>query len=109
MLPAGKGETTSQTFVQNDKGEPIIPVDGVKSNGTVTFNVAANGTYYVLATGTKLGCFGFKYTKGSSTGIDGITSNETVNENAPVYNLAGQRVSKDAKGILIQNGRKVIK
>ena len=44
----------------------------------------------------------------TATGIDGITSNETVNENAPVYNLAGQRVSKDAKGILIQNGKKFI-
>lgn len=28
--------------------------------------------------------------------------------NAPVYNLAGQRVSKDAKGILIQNGKKFV-
>ena len=33
---------------------------------------------------------------------------EEVDENAPVYNLAGQRVSKDTKGILIQNGRKFI-
>ncbi len=109
MLPAAKGATESQTFTTNDKGESILPVDGTKSNGTVTFNVTANGTYYVLATGTKLGCFGFKYTKGNPTAIDGITTNNTINENAPVYNLAGQRVSKDAKGILIQNGRKVIK
>ena len=30
-------------------------------------------------------------------------------ENAPVYNLNGQRVSKSAKGILIQDGRKFIR
>ena len=30
-------------------------------------------------------------------------------ENAPVYNLFGQKVGKDAKGILIQNGKKFIR
>jgi len=34
---------------------------------------------------------------------------KAANENAPVYNLAGQRVSKNAKGILIQNGKKFIR
>lgn len=33
---------------------------------------------------------------------------EQGNENAPVYNLAGQRVNKDSKGVLIQNGKKFI-
>ena len=28
--------------------------------------------------------------------------------NAPVYNLAGQQVSKDSKGVLIQNGKKFV-
>ncbi len=32
----------------------------------------------------------------------------TRNANAPLYNLAGVRVSKDYKGIVIQNGRKFI-
>lgn len=42
-----------------------------------------------------------------TTGINAPTVN-VIDENAPIYNLAGQRVSKDAKGILIQNGRKFI-
>lgn len=33
---------------------------------------------------------------------------EQGNGNAPVYNLAGQRVNKDSKGVLIQNGKKFI-
>lgn len=33
---------------------------------------------------------------------------EQGNENAPIYNLAGQRVNKDSKGVLIQNGKKFI-
>lgn len=43
----------------------------------------------------------------TATGINNPTIN-VLDENAPIYNLAGQRVSKDTKGILIQNGRKFI-
>lgn len=32
----------------------------------------------------------------------------TANANAPIYNLAGQRVSKTYKGVVIQNGRKYL-
>ncbi len=42
-----------------------------------------------------------------TSGITSVTTDET-NENAPVYNLSGQRVSKATKGILIQNGKKFI-
>lgn len=43
----------------------------------------------------------------TSTGISSVTTDK-FDSNAPVYNLAGQRVSKNAKGILIQNGKKFI-
>ena len=45
---------------------------------------------------------------GVTTGIANITVEQEFDENAPVYNLQGQRVSKDTKGILIQNGKKFI-
>lgn len=44
----------------------------------------------------------------TTSGISNITADKELDANAPVYNLAGQRVSKDTKGILIQNGRKFI-
>ena len=44
----------------------------------------------------------------TATGITDVTVEE-FDENAPVYNLAGQRVDKNAKGILIQNGKKFIR
>lgn len=45
----------------------------------------------------------------STSGINNATvANCVLDENAPVYNLAGQRVNKNAKGILIQNGKKFI-
>ena len=40
----------------------------------------------------------------SGTGINSINA---ANSKAPVYNLAGQRVSKAQKGVYIQNGKKV--
>lgn len=38
------------------------------------------------------------------TGINGINA---ADSNAPIYNVAGQRVSKAQKGVFIQNGKKV--
>lgn len=40
----------------------------------------------------------------------GISSVKAASEeaNGPIYNLAGQRVSKDAKGLVIKNGKKVV-
>ena len=46
--------------------------------------------------------------KNDPTGINEVNYG-TVNENAPIYNLAGQRVGKDYKGVVIQNGKKFIK
>ena len=45
---------------------------------------------------------------GGTTTIGSINV-AVVDENAPMYNIAGQRVGRDYKGIVIQNGRKVIK
>ena len=48
--------------------------------------------------------------KNVSSGIDNVTAvDNTFDKNAPVYNLSGQRVDKNAKGILIQNGKKFIR
>ena len=43
------------------------------------------------------------------TGIVNVENSLTDNANAPAYNLAGQRVSKQVKGIFIHNGRKYVK
>ena len=41
------------------------------------------------------------------TGINNITT-EAADVNAPAYNLSGQRVGKNAKGVLIKNGKKYV-
>ena len=89
--------------------------------GVIAFPVYQEAaTYFVNACGSKITCNGFAFVPGATsignisfagagTGINGITVDGADNANAPVFNLAGQRVSKDAKGILIQNGKKFIK
>lgn len=106
------------------KGQPMyqedIPVKGTEGTDAyiigagnqavwvyLTFNAVANETYYVFNKNTQMGFGGFEFTAGTS-GVSDITA-ETEDPNAPVYNLAGQRVSKNAKGILIQNGKKFIR
>jgi len=48
--------------------------------------------------------FTVKLTVEGGTGINGINAEDSK---APIYNVAGQRVSKAQKGIFIQNGKKV--
>lgn len=43
----------------------------------------------------------------TSDGIENIYSTSLLND-APLFNLAGQRVTKDYKGVVIQNGKKFI-
>lgn len=102
-LPAAK-DGDSQEFTQNEKGENII---AKKSNGTVTFSVAEGGTYYVLAAGTRMGFYGFKYVTDTSTGISDIQAPKSSKDGA-TFNLLGQKVANDAKGIVIKNGKKFI-
>ena len=102
-LPNDKG-VDSQTFNQNDKGENIL---AAKSNGVVKINVAEGGTYYVLAAGTRLGFYGFKYEVGTSTGISSVKAEAA--HNGKTYNLAGQQVSDSYKGLVIKNGKKYVK
>lgn len=48
----------------------------------------------------------------SDYSFDGVTTdikNVAVDANAPVYNLAGQRVADNYRGVVIMNGKKVIK
>lgn len=46
------------------------------------------------------------FQKNNSTGIDGV--NAEADTNAPIYNIAGQRVENVGKGIYIRNGKKFV-
>ncbi len=99
-------------------------------NGVIKFQVFADCRYDVLATGSKITLGGFAFdTTGDATittdtntlleagqvpgsettGITDVTAEiaAAADVDAPAYNIAGQRVDKNAKGLVIINGKKV--
>lgn len=75
--------------------------------GYLTFPVEAGKSYYFFNPKSQIGLYGFEFNAGQS-GIADIIADKTLDENAPIYNVYGQRVNKDYKGVLIQNGKKFI-
>ncbi len=49
----------------------------------------------------------YHITQGISTGVEQIEINKADN-NAPTYNMLGQQVNANAKGLLIKNGKKIL-
>ena len=69
---------------------------------TITINKAAASTKSGKSVALEDVTVPLTITKG--TGIHSINADDV---NAPIYNVAGQRVSKAQKGVFIQNGKKV--
>lgn len=83
------------------------------------YNKNTDGSYYMNKSITAIkknsgGTMSFTFVPNGSgtTGIENAVVDNTGNgfdPDAPVYNLNGQRVSKSAKGILIQGGKKFVR
>lgn len=67
--------------------------------------LAAGKAYIEYATAQARDFFTFD---GETTGIANVDVNDNVDANAPMYNLAGQRVNKSYKGVVIVNGKKML-
>lgn len=77
------------------------------ANGAA-FDIAANKAYLAVpgAASAKISGFAFD---GTTTGINALdNSTNSQLDKAPIYNLAGQRVTKAYKGVVIQNGKKLL-
>lgn len=74
-----------------------------KKNGIIYIGFHANTTNYEDA--MNLYIDNIRLEAIGSANIDGIKTTITTND-APLYNLAGQKVGKNYKGIVIQNGKK---
>jgi hypothetical protein len=70
-------------------------------------NIKAGKAYLVGNTGPLAGVKAFLFAGDDATSISNLNVN--VNDNSPIYNLAGQRISKMQKGINIVNGKKILK
>ena len=67
----------------------------------------AGKDYYIFSQNAQVGFQGFEFTTG---GTDGIENVQVVKvQNNKIYNLQGQVVGDDYKGIVIKNGKKFLK
>lgn len=124
----GQNKPQFPWLIANNLGATFEKAPG-ESTGFMTFNVLAENEYYISALGSKAAMGGFVFTaerpdvvfqatdelpevtfKASGEVVSGVESVAVAeNADAPVYNLMGVRVNSDAKGLLIQNGKKFIR
>ncbi len=71
----------------------------------VTVELEAGKEYWMFSQNAQVGFQGFEFTTGA--GINDIKND--VDKNAPSYNLAGQRVDENYRGVVIKNGKKIVK
>jgi hypothetical protein len=102
-------DASKAPFYGNDGTVVTVPL-------TITDEVAANDVtlamkVYNISLSTPAGvsldtteAFDVNLKIGAGNGINGINA---ADSKAPIYNVAGQRVSKAQKGVFIQNGKKV--
>ena len=86
-----------------------LPEITIPESNTVTCTLPAAGEYTIKRTNGESYLYYIALSPTASTGIDSIVNCELSIVNcpdAPAYNLAGQRVDKNYKGIVIVNGRK---
>ena len=109
-LVATQGGTELYNKVVKDEDAVSVKIEDEDKNvfPFVTFDVAAGDIELTYPTGS-LNFYAFSFL------ADGETANAiqnvkvAENANAQMYNLAGQKVGKDYKGVVIQNGRKFVK
>lgn len=117
LTEAGGAATTVDTDLKPSDGN-MTGADNIyclanKSKGVGFYQVAtgvkipANKAYLEIATATPAKYYSIGI-GGNTTGIQAIQQN-SVKADGIMYSLSGQRVSKDYKGIVICNGKKMIK
>ncbi len=81
----------------------IMCANGVES---ATFTFAGKQVNFVVAVDYSESAYDSQYDPMTTTGIDTVKAADM--ENAVIFNLAGQKVNKSYKGVVIKNGKKMI-
>ena len=115
QAPAANGVTfqgtfsSSATLYAGDKTKLILGADNKLYYPSKNINVGACRGYFIIpdaaanARGVVMG-----FDDGETTSIQTINVTPNSQQDAPVYNLNGQRLNAPKKGINIVNGKKVL-
>lgn len=102
----GSNTTAFSTIQMTDNHD--YQVEGIPGKQIIGFmtlkNLEKDKTYVLLSPNGQPGLYGFYFQPGEGTGIANVKAE--LDADAPIFNLAGQQVSKDFKGVKVQNGRK---
>ena len=85
--------------------QTILCVNGAES---VTFTYSGKQVNFVIDVDYSSASYDEQYDPTKGTDDIQIVKSETIDVNTPAYNLAGQKVDKSFKGVVIQNGKKMI-
>ncbi|MBR6192223.1 MAG: hypothetical protein IKQ68_08715 [Prevotella sp.] len=128
----GDWATEAQQSVKQVEAPAAVYENGVVSwvpanNGAIAYALFKNGEFVGLTEGSSIeveaneedeltiraanarGGFGEPVEVTVATSVDTVASVATVDNNAPAYNVAGQRVSSNYNGLIIQGGIKRMK
>lgn len=78
-----------------------------KGTGGTSVNNAAHKAFLRVSTLSSAKFLSFTFGE-ETTGINGITASDAEQNGTALYNLAGQRVAKGYKGLVIKNGKKYL-
>lgn len=104
--------TLSPTYITTVVGD--YTNFGLSGGSFVKINagtIKANKAYLPVLTAnlpSDVKAFTFIFEDDDADGIETVDSRQQTTDNSPIYNLAGQRISKMQKGINIVNGKKIL-
>ncbi len=78
-----------------------------KGTGGTSVNNAAHKAFLRVLASSSAKFLSFTFGE-ETTGINGITASDAEQDGTALYNLAGQRVAKGYKGLVIKNGKKYL-
>ena len=92
-------------------GSAAINITGTNEYEVISLTATAGNVYIIGCDGSKLmfrGASLIGYTAGGADGIESVKT-AAVKADAAAYNLAGQKVAADYKGLVIVDGKKMIR
>ena len=92
-----------------DSGDIIN--SSAETDGYVKFNVTSGKEYYLFGESTKIKVYGFNFVVDGATAISTVNENKDIkeNRNEVTYNLAGQVVDSNYRGLVIINNKVVMR
>ena len=110
ILTQNDTELANKVLLESEAVSVNMMVDGVevakKVYPAVSVAVKAGDVVITYPVGS-INFYGFEFVASGTSGISNINASEAANEGA-TFNLLGQKVASNAKGLVIKNGKKFI-